>query len=89
MALGTSMNVDAEAAQVPQRTPITAPIGDDNHIANGKHNLSSIAIRSPTFLRGIQQAADGNVLSKVARNNAICKKKHFCKIHQRAVIINH
>ncbi|MEV5751107.1 hypothetical protein AB0L00_25075 [Actinoallomurus sp. NPDC052308] len=88
-ALGTSMNTDAEAERIYRSAPAFAPLGDDNHIANGHHNLSSITIRSPTHLRGIQQVADANIHSKIARNNAICRKKRFCKIHQRAFVIAH
>ncbi|MCO5990834.1 hypothetical protein NE235_32455 [Actinoallomurus spadix] len=85
--LGMSMTTDAEAEQVLRGAPAVALSGDSNHIGNGHQNASANAIRSPTHLRGIQQVADANVLSKIIRNNVVCRKRHFCSIRQRAIII--
>ncbi|MCO5998246.1 hypothetical protein [Actinoallomurus rhizosphaericola] len=87
MTLGMSMNTGAEAEQYFQGAQVFALPGDNNHIANGHHNVSNSTIRSPTRLHGIQQVADANALARVGRNNAICRKRRFCNIQQRVVII--
>ncbi|GAB3972307.1 hypothetical protein GCM10029978_049150 [Actinoallomurus acanthiterrae] len=87
--LAASMNIDADAAQIPQRVLTAAPAGDNNHVANGRHNASSVTIRSPSFFRGVQLVGDANVRAITNTNNAFCKKRRHCKIRQRAVIIAH
>ncbi|GAA4623966.1 hypothetical protein GCM10023196_022340 [Actinoallomurus vinaceus] len=89
LPFAASMNIDAEAALIPQRVLTAAPAGDNNHVANGRHNASSVTIRSPSFFRGIQLVGDANVRALTNTNNAFCKKRRHCKIRQRAVIIAH
>lgn len=84
VTLGTSMNLEASATLLPQPSPILTPASDHNSTGNGSGNANSVAIRSPARLWGIQDMADGNVVSLVNTNNALCKKRRFCWIRQRA-----
>lgn len=83
-ALATSTNADAEAAFIAQSTPTMVSANDHNNVGNGKGNATSVTIRSPARLRGVQTVADANSRSIVSRNSAICKKRRSCRIHQRA-----
>jgi hypothetical protein len=89
LPLGASMNIGAEAAQISQSMSTTAPASDNNHIANGRHNISSVTIRSPSRFHGVQIVADSNAGALTNVNNGFCKKRYHCKIRQRAVNIAH
>lgn len=82
-APGISINIDAEAAQIPQRPPTIAPAGDHNRAGNGHRNNSAVTIRSPFRLRGIQLINNSNAGVMTNVNNAVCKKRMHCKIRQR------
>ncbi|WP_433181005.1 hypothetical protein [Actinoallomurus sp. CA-150999] len=86
-ALCASPGLEARAAVLPRQAPITALTGDNNHNGNGSHNTNSITIRSPAFLKGIQHVSDGNVRALTNTNHAFCKKRRYCRIHQRAINI--
>jgi hypothetical protein len=88
-ALATSMDTGAEAAFIAQRTPTMALAGDHNNTGNGRGNANSVAIRSPAHIHGVQTVADANARAAINRNNAICKQRRHCRIHQRAVNIVH
>ncbi|MCO6006737.1 hypothetical protein NE236_17265 [Actinoallomurus purpureus] len=85
-ALGTSMNLDAQAAALPQRA-LATPAGDHNSTGNGRGNANSVSVRDITTLKGIQHVADGNAVALVNTNNALCKKRRYCRIRQRAINI--
>jgi hypothetical protein len=89
VSLGTSVNSEAWATTLPQRSPTLILTGDHNNNGNGSGNATSVAIRSPARLMGIQDIADANVLSLVNTNNAVCKKRRFCWIRQRAINVAH
>jgi hypothetical protein len=87
VALGMSTSLDARAATLPRQAPITVPAGDHNHNGNGNGNINSITIRSPGYFKGLQHVADANAGGLTNTNNAVCKKRRHCRIHQRAVNI--
>ncbi|MEV5704932.1 hypothetical protein [Actinoallomurus sp. NPDC052274] len=85
-AVAGPMETGAAAAPMPWTAPGTVPAGDHNNFGNGRHNIFSFTIRSPSHVHGVQTTADQNNQTTISRNNAICKKHRHCRIHQRAVV---
>lgn len=83
VALATSISTGAEAAPIPQRAPLRIPAGDHNKIGNGKANNTTVAIRSPAEIHGIQHVTVSNAGGLININTALCKKNHRCRIRQR------
>jgi hypothetical protein len=81
-SLATSAVTCAAAAPVPLGA---SGGGDRNNIANGKRNISSVSIRSPANIKGVQIVSDENAATVESRNSAICRKKRYCRIHQRSI----
>lgn len=78
--LGASWPAQAQAAAWGV---LPAGHGAGHHCyGNGAHNLNSFSIKSPTWIRGVQNASNTNVASQEFAQNAVCRKKRYCKIVQ-------
>jgi|SRR5258708_35489433 hypothetical protein len=83
LAFGAPLHVSAEAAQIPQRSSMTNPPGDNIHIGNGTHNYNRINIHTSTTSKGSQVVDNSSAGGRPSIRNAFCKKKRYCKIIQR------
>jgi hypothetical protein len=82
LTFAAPLHAGAEAAQIPQRSSMTTLVGDKNHIGNGTNNRNAVSIHSPTTNKGPQAVSNANAGGRTSTRNAICKKKHYCKIIQ-------
>jgi hypothetical protein len=55
---------------------------DSNRNGNGTNNHNAFSIRSPTRNGGVQSISNANAGGLASSRNALCKKTHFCHIHQ-------
>ncbi|MCO5972981.1 hypothetical protein [Actinoallomurus soli] len=81
-AIASSMNTAAKAAP----TLRNALAYDNNRIGNGRANVNTTSIRSPANVSGVQIVADANALTRISRNNAICKRHRRCRIWQYSYV---
>lgn len=68
----------------PADATVLLPTGHrrHEHYGNGRHNLNTFSIRSPTWIRGVQNASNSNTGSSDRAQNAYCKRKRYCRITQ-------
>ena len=80
LAFGAPLHVSAEAAQIPQRSSMTTPPGDNIHIGNGTHNNNRVSIHTSTTTKGTQAVDNSSAGGRPSIRTAICKERRYCKI---------
>jgi len=54
------------------------------HNANGWYNRNASVINSPNFMHGMQEVTNSNAGGNVITQNALCKRRTFCKLTNNA-----
>ncbi len=78
--LGASWPAQAQAAAW-RVLPVGHGAGRDCY-GSGVHNVNTFSVRSPTWIRGVQNASNSSTRAIDFAQNAFCKKKRNCRIVQ-------
>lgn len=54
------------------------------HNANGAYNRNASVINSPNFMHGMQEVTNSNAGGNVITQNALCKRRTYCKLSNNA-----
>ena len=56
------------------------------HNANGVHNRMASVINSPNFMHGMQEVTNSNAGGNIITQNALCRRRTFCRLSNNALI---
>jgi hypothetical protein len=84
--LGLTAPTSADAASHAGRNHYHNHAIVRQHNANGVHNRMASVINSPNFMQGMQEVTNSNAGGNIITQNALCKRRTFCRLSNRAHI---